>query len=121
MLIISFFLSGEVNNFLFVFIMPKDYSKKFYNSKVWKDIRTSYIYSRFGICERCGKPNSKQVHHKVYITEENINNPDITIDFNNLELLCDICHQKEHKEKYSPCLWGLEFDKEGNLIKNSEI
>ena len=72
---------------------------------------------QFGICERCGKANSKQVHHKIYINEKNINNPTITLDFNNLELLCDSCHQREHKEKYSPTLWGLEFDSNGDLIK----
>ena len=81
--------------------MAKDYAKSFYNSKQWKQARKVYIEMKFGICERCGKPNAKQVHHKKYITKANINNPEITLDFDNFELLCDYCHQKEHKEKNS--------------------
>lgn len=36
------------------------------------------------------------VHHKHYIDMSNIYNTDITLDFNNLELLCIACHNKEH-------------------------
>lgn len=100
--------------------MAREFSKSFYNSIQWKKVRKAYIASRFGICERCGKPNSKQVHHKIYLSPDNINDPDITLSFNNLELLCDVCHQKEHNEKYSPTLWGLDFDSNGDLIKVEE-
>lgn len=99
--------------------MAKEFSKSFYNSKKWKDVRSAYVLSKFGLCERCGKPNSKQVHHKIYLTSENIDNPDISLNFDNLELLCDVCHQKEHFEKYSPILYGLKFDKDGQLIKEN--
>lgn len=97
--------------------MAREFSKSFYNSKEWKRTREAYIKSKFGMCERCSKPNSKQVHHKVWLDETNINNPDITLSFDNLELLCDTCHQKEHHEKYSATEWGLEFDENGDLIK----
>lgn len=100
--------------------MARDFAKAFYNSKEWKNSRKAYIASKFGICERCGKPNAKQVHHKKYLNESNINDPSITLDFNNFELLCDTCHQKEHNEKYSPTLWGLDFDESGDLIKIDE-
>lgn len=97
--------------------MAREFSKSFYNSKAWKRAREAYIHSKFGLCERCGCPNSKQVHHKVYLNENNINNPNVTLNFDNLELLCDICHQKEHNEKYSPTMWGMEFDENGELIQ----
>ena len=97
--------------------MAREFSKAFYNSKEWKRARQTYIDLKFGICERCGAPNSKQVHHKIYLTPENIGNPDITLNFDNFELLCDICHQKEHNEKYSPTLWGLKFNENGELIQ----
>ena len=97
--------------------MAKDFSRKFYNSKRWKMIRNSFIASKFGICERCGKPNAKQVHHKNYLTEDNINDPSISIDFNNLELLCDTCHQNEHHKQTTSTIDGLQFDSEGNIIK----
>lgn len=100
--------------------MARDFSKKFYNSKAWKITRRNFIASKMGICERCGKPNSVQVHHKEYLTPLNIGNPDVTLNFDNLELLCRECHQKEHHEKYSPAAWGLEFDQNGDLIKNEK-
>jgi hypothetical protein len=47
-------------------------------------------------CERCGAA-ANVVHHKIYITPLNINDPDITLNFDNLEALCHNCHNKEHK------------------------
>ena len=97
--------------------MVRLFAKSFYNSKAWKNARKAYIELKFGICERCGTANAKQVHHKVWLNETNINNPEISLDFKNFELLCDLCHQKEHNEKYSPINLDLKFDDNGNLIK----
>ena len=33
------------------------------------------------------------------MTDDNLNDPDITLSFDNLELLCDECHRKEHAKK----------------------
>ncbi|PEB56232.1 HNH endonuclease [Bacillus pseudomycoides] len=96
--------------------MAKEYAKKFYRSKVWQKCRAAYVQSVFGLCERCESPG-KIVHHKEYITPSNINNPDITLNHDNLELLCQDCHNKEHFEKYSPLREGLRFDDDGNLIQ----
>jgi len=101
----------------FLKIMAKEFSRNFYNSKQWKEVRASYISSRFGLCERCGCANARQVHHKIYLTPDNINKPDITIDFNNLELLCDTCHQNEHHKVTGITEDGLLFDSNGNLIQ----
>lgn len=100
--------------------MARDFAKVFYNSSAWKKTRKAYIALKYGICERCGQANSKQVHHKKYLTETNISNPDVTLNFKNLELLCDICHQKEHNEKYSSTVWGLGFNEIGDLIKKTK-
>lgn len=94
----------------------KDYAKTFYKSSVWKKCRASYFRYRHGLCERCSSPG-KIVHHKDYLTPENINDPNITLSFQNLELLCQDCHNKEHFEKYSATVYGLKFDKNGDLIK----
>lgn len=40
------------------------------------------------------------VHHKHYIDMSNIWDTDITLDFNNLELLCIDCHNKEHFKSF---------------------
>lgn len=97
--------------------MARVFAKKFYNSKAWQDARQAYIESRFGICERCGAPDSKQVHHTIWLDESNINDPKISLNPDNFELLCEICHQNEHNEKYSPTVMGLVFDENGELIK----
>lgn len=71
---------------------------KFYNSPEWKKVRLAYRKYRFGLCERCGRAG-EIVHHKKYITAKDIYNPNITLNFNNLELLCRDCHNKEHFEQ----------------------
>ena len=100
--------------------MARVFSKAFYNSKAWQDVRQAYIESHFGICERCGAANSKQVHHKVWLNETNINDPDVSLNPKNFELLCEVCHQNEHNERYSPTLMGLKFNDKGELIKRTQ-
>lgn len=93
------------------------WAKEFYNSKAWKETR-QYIFNRdFGLCVRCGAPG-EIVHHKKYLTRENINNPNIALGLDNLELLCRTCHAIEH-EGESACSPGLMFDENGNLIERS--
>ena len=94
----------------------KEWAKPFYKSKAWRDCRYAYFISKHGLCERCGRPG-KIVHHKIYLTPENINDPYITLSFENLELLCSSCHSIEHNEKYSPVREGFGFDENGDLIE----
>ncbi len=95
-------------------------AKRFYKSTAWKKCRESYIASVFGLCERCKKPG-KIVHHTVYINAFNINDPNITLNHDLLEYLCQDCHNREHFEKHSPVREGLMFDEEGNLIELPEV
>ena len=78
----------------------KEYAKKFYSSKAWKNCRKAYKAYRAGLCERClakGLYNPGViVHHKEYITPENITDPNVLLDWSNLELLCRACHNEEH-------------------------
>lgn len=94
----------------------KEYAKKFYKSTAWRKCRDAYFVYRHGLCERCPSPG-KIVHHKCYITPENINDPDITLNHSNLELLCQDCHNREHHERYSATRFELKFDEMGNLIE----
>ena len=78
----------------------KDYAAKFYKSRRWRECREAYAGHVGHLCERCLKKGlvvpGEIVHHKIHITPDNINNPLITLDWNNLELLCRECHAKEH-------------------------
>ena len=91
----------------------KEWAKGFYLSKAWKDTAAAYMLSVNYICERCGEP-AKIVHHKTYLTKGNINNPNVALSWNNLEAVCQDCHNKEH-HKQEPKL-RYRFDVEGNII-----
>ncbi len=96
--------------------VARDFAKKFYNSKEWIKCRKAFKQSKFGVCERCGMPG-EEVHHKKNLTPENINDPYITLSWDNLELLCQSCHSKEHMSKYDVVRDDVMFDESGDLVK----
>lgn len=91
----------------------KEWAKEFYHSKGWIDTRRAYLVSRHYLCERCGEP-AKVVHHKHYLTKQNINNADIALNWDNLEALCQDCHNKEHHAAAD--IRRYKFDADGNVI-----
>ena len=78
----------------------KEYAKEFYSSTEWKRCRDGYRKSVGGLCERCLKKGRYTpgviVHHLEHITPENISDPSITLNWENLELVCRDCHAIEH-------------------------
>lgn len=77
---------------------------KFYKTKAWERCRAAYLSSVGGLCERCKQEGrivpAEIVHHKIYLQEENYQDPSIALNFDNLEALCQNCHNQEHfKEK----------------------
>lgn len=81
----------------------KEFAKAFYKSKEWERCRAGYIKYVGGLCERCLSRGDIVpgliVHHKCYLTPENILDPTVTLNYDNLELLCQECHNKEHTSK----------------------
>ena len=77
----------------------KEWAKRFYNSKPWLLSRASYISYRVsidgGACERCEDDLGYIVDHITELTHENINNPDIALNHDNLQYLCLSCHNKK--------------------------
>ena len=69
----------------------------FYHSKYWTHCRTAFVAYKRGKCEICGK-RGNLVHHKILLTEENVSNPEISLNFDNLMLLCKDCHNKIHAD-----------------------
>ena len=80
----------------------QDFAKKLYKSKAWQHCRAAYISKAGGLCERCLAKGliapGEIVHHKIYIDANNISDPNVTLNFDNLELLCRICHGNEHRK-----------------------
>jgi len=74
--------------------------RAFYKSKAWQQCRAAYISSVGGLCERCFKRGyfvpGYYVHHKEYIDPSNITDPAVLLSFDNLEYLCERCHNQEH-------------------------
>lgn len=79
----------------------EEFAKKFYASKAWRDLRMAIIAERGPVCQRCGRviANTIQIigHHKIHLTPDNIDNPQIALNQNNIELICFDCHNKEHR------------------------
>lgn len=102
---------------VFLFSMAKDFAKAFYRSAAWAACRDSYIAKRRGLCERCLANGlirpGKIVHHKVYLTPENIAIPGIALSHANLELLCQDCHNAEHRARDA---FRYRIDAAGNVF-----
>lgn len=92
----------------------REFARSFYASKEWRETR-KFIFDRDkGLCVKCGRPG-EIVHHKTHLTPENIDDPMVTLNEENLELLCRDCHGVEHTEDL-PIDESLMWDEEGNLV-----
>ena len=93
----------------------KEYAKSFYKSKAWLHCRDAYLSMVGGLCEPCLKAGRYTpaviVHHKVFISPENISKPEITLNFENLEAVCRFCHA----EKHSNSVKRFEVDELGRV------
>ena len=92
----------------------QNWNKDFYQSKTWQDCRKSYLITKHYTCERC-TGIAKIVHHKTPLTPENIQDLTIALGHENLEALCQTCHNTEHHGRYEPRRYA--FDPAGNVTK----
>jgi len=89
----------------------------FYHTSAWLKCREAYAAQAGGLCERCAskgivKPG-EIVHHKEWISEQNITDPEVLLSFENLEMLCLDCHNREH---YGSSDRRYEVDSSGKII-----
>lgn len=100
----------------FILNNMQEFAKHFYKSKIWQQTSKDYSKSVHNLCEKCLMRGSitagEIVHHKVHITPENIDDPNITLNWNNLELLCRDCHGEEHKKRIK----RFTVDEQGRII-----
>lgn len=97
--------------------MARDFARQFYKSAAWQHCRDSFIaYRRSidgGICQRCHDAPGYIVHHRIYLTPRNILDPNVALNFDNLEYVCHDCHNLEHQGG-KPLL--CRFDEQGRPI-----
>lgn len=93
-------------------------AKRFYKSKIWARTRAAYVKSVDGLCERCLRSGLYNpgviVHHRVHLDAAGLRDPEIALSFDNLELLCQDCHNKEHHS--SKPARRYDYDTVGNII-----
>lgn len=88
--------SSEYNKEYNKNIRAKDRAK-IYNSSKWKKIREIALLRDSFLCQECLRNGIETkatiVHHKIELKE------DITLafDLDNLESICDTCHNREHR------------------------
>ena len=79
---------------------------RFYQSKKWINFVEQLKLERLNengelICEYCGKPITKKYdcigHHKIELTEENVNDYEISLNPKNVELIHFRCHNIIHQ------------------------
>lgn len=99
----------------------KPWAESFYNSEAWRQCRETFLESKGGLCERCSTPDNpvlaKIAHHKTYLTAQNINDPYISLSWDNLEALCQDCHNKEHHRSKAKIKY--KFGEDGEIISLS--
>lgn len=79
--------------------------QNFYASKEWITFRIGLIVERSvdGVCrcEKCGKDMPKSIeihahHDPIELTPENVKDKNISLNPDNVKLICRDCHDKEH-------------------------
>lgn len=92
--------------------MARSIDSRFYNSDTWHRCKDEYLKSVNHLCERCLANGiyepARVVHHKIHLTSETIGDPEIMYGFDNLEALCNACHNDEHGRNKSTRRWKFE-------------
>lgn len=87
--------------YIFIRTMAREFAGNFYKTQQWKKTRELYAKSVGGLCEICWQNGlvvpGVIVHHKIHLTPDNIDDPGITLNWENLQLVCRDCHAKIHK------------------------
>ena len=103
--------------------MAKDFSDSFYHSAKWQRCRAAYL-AEHPYCERCLKIGrvvpAEHVHHRIVLNPSNISDPDVTLNPDHLEALCEPCHSREHNAK-SEINSNLFFDSDGNIKQRPDV
>ena len=78
-----------------------DILKSFYNSSRWQKFRAAIIAERDPVCVDCRRviANSKEIeldHDPVELTPENVNDPNVSLNPDNVRIRCHDCHNRRH-------------------------
>ena len=80
--------------------MPLDPIHAFYCRKDYLDLAQACKIKGGGVCSKCGGVfdiSELRPHHKVELTLDNIDDVNVTLNPDNIEVLCHDCHNAAHK------------------------
>lgn len=106
---------------------------EFYRSSEWRKLLSVLKNERQNeegqiICEYCNKPIVKAYdmigHHKIELTEENVNDFDVSLNPENIAFVHHACHNRIHNKLNSFCrkvflIYGAPFSGKETFVKNN--
>jgi 5-methylcytosine-specific restriction endonuclease McrA len=76
------------------------WAESFYKSKAWQRCRAAAWSRDGGLCQDCLRQGrytaAEEVHHITPLTPDNITDPSISLNLDNLVSICRECHQARH-------------------------
>lgn len=89
---------------------------RFYKSARWRYCKDAYAKSVGYLCEDCKRRGihrtGRVCHHLIELDETNYNDPEISLNWDNLVFLCQSCHELRHSNdprRYT-------FDQNGDIV-----
>jgi len=81
--------------------MAQPWAMALYQSRQWRELRQALIIERGLHCQLCGRmvshPSNLIGDHIEELTPDNVNNPAISLNPDNVQLICEDCHNQKHK------------------------
>lgn len=81
----------------------KPWAEGFYKGTAWQACRQQAASRDMYLCQDCLKRGiitpMEEVHHITELTPENISDPAVSLNLDNLVSLCRDCHQARHKKQ----------------------
>ncbi len=96
--------------------MAKEWARRFYNSKAWKECRRFILRRDMYTCAHC-HARAEEVHHIIGLTPDNIRDASIALNPNNLISLCHDCHTKITHGDTGDLPEGFVFDDSGQVVR----
>jgi hypothetical protein len=98
---------------------------QFYCLKPWKDLSYSLKIKANGKCAKCGETilDFSQLigHHKIDLTEDNVNDVNISLNPELIEVICLSCHNKQHRrfgnKQHVYIVWGSPLSGKNTAVR----
>lgn len=99
--------------------MAKPWAKAFYKSKAWRCARHEALRRDHYTCCDC-YARAQEVHHITELNPQNIQDPSIALNLDNLMSLCSACHKKRTQGEIQELPDEYVFDEDGQVSPRAE-